>query len=199
MAQRAGTCVVFSMLLAACGVGGDDGVKPTDPNPLEIACTDAFTVTGTFTASTARPADVAGCWPAGTWTFSLALDPTDDNILDITGDGMPDRCGRVAGTAAASFESNYSFTATITDDGDGYVTNYAMNGGGFAADCTQTGKCIYRLKVTEGGDRECEGGIEIFNADRTESWNLHPTQATGSTTLEGSGDFVKYVNPQNPS
>src|SRR5687767_9646792 len=110
MAQKAGTCVVFSMLLvAACGVG-DEGpdVETIDPNPLAIACTDAFKVSGTFTPSTARPVDnpatpdvdetVAGCWPAGTWTFSVTLDPSPENIIDVTGDKMPDRCGQVAGT-----------------------------------------------------------------------------------------------------
>jgi hypothetical protein len=197
------------MLLAACGVGGDDGPDPVDPNPLAIACTDAFTVTGTFTPSTARPVDnpatpnidesVAGCWPAGMWTFTAALDPTDDNILDVSGDKIPDRCGRVAGTQAATFEAGYAFTVTRTDDGDGYVDAYAMNSSGLAADCSAAGaKCVFRLKVSEGGSRECEGGLEIFSADRKQYWNLHPEQATGSTSISGVGEFTQYNAPQNP-
>ena len=202
MAHKAGACVVFSVLLGACGVGSDGGgdpVEPVDPNPLAIQCTDAFNITGTFTPSTARPADVGGCWPAGTWTFSVALDPTNDAILDINGDMMPDRCGQVAGTQAATFKSSYSFVVTRTDDGDGYVDAYMMaTGQPFAQDCAQPGDCIARLKVSEGGARECEGGLEIYSADRKQYWNLHPSQETGSTTLNGLGEFTQYVEAQVP-
>jgi hypothetical protein len=189
-------------------------VEPVDPNPLAIACTDAFKITGTFTASTARPVDnpatlevdesVGGCWPAGTWTFGVTLDPGDENIIDVTGDKLPDRCGRVAGTAAATFEASYAFTVTRTDDGDGYIDTYAMNtSGGLAADCSVAGaKCVARLKVSEGGARECEGGLEIYSADRKQYWNLHPEQASApapaSGTLDGFGEFTQYNVPQTP-
>ena len=199
MAQKAGACVIFSVLVATgCGVGGDDGTVAIDENPLEIQCTDAFKVTGTFTPSSARPAEVAGCWPAGTWTFSLSLDPTDDNILDVTGDMLPDRCGRVAGTQPATFKQSYSFIVTRTDDGDGFVDAYAMNGGGFAADCSQAGDCIARLKVSEGGGLECEGGLEIYSADRKQYWNLKPEQATGQAAIQGFGEYTQYNVAQVP-
>lgn len=193
---------MISTVAVGCGVG--DETTPIDPNPLAMACTDGFKVTGTFTASTPRPADVEGCWPAGTWTFQLALDPTDDQILDITGDQLPDRCGRVAGTTAATFESSYSFTVTRTDDGDGYVDSYAMAGGSFASKCANddgsptSGACVFRLKVSEGGGGECEGGLEIYSADRTEHWNLKPSQTTGVTALTGQGEYTKYTSPQKP-
>ncbi|HLL21534.1 MAG TPA: hypothetical protein VK427_05355 [Kofleriaceae bacterium] len=193
------------MMLAGCGVGSDDAggddapIEPVKPNPLMISCTDAFKITGTFTPSGARPADVGGCWPAGTWTFSVALDPSDDAILDVTGDRMPDRCGKVSGTSAATFKSSYSFVVTRTDDGQGYADAYMMaTGQGIAASCSQAGDCLARLKVTEGGDRECMGGLEIYGADRKQYWNLQPTQATGSTTLAGSGEFTLYQEAQVP-
>lgn len=199
MAQKAGACVVLSLLIG-CGVG--DETTPIDPNPLAISCTDGFKVSGTFTASTPRPVDVEGCWPAGTWTFQLSLDPTDDQILDVTGDQLPDRCGRVPSTSPATFESSYAFTVTRTDQGNGYVDSYAMAGGSFANNCTDgegrptSGACVYRLKVSEGGGGECEGSLEIYSADRTELWNLKPSQTTGVTALTGQGEYTKYTEPQ---
>lgn len=208
MTQKAGACVILSVMLAACGVGsdagddggGDDGpVEPTTPNPLGIQCTDAFKVSGTFTPGTARPADVGGCWPAGTWTFSVSLDPSDDAILDITGDKMPDRCGKVAGTQAATFKSSYSFVVTRVDDGDGYADSYVMaTGQPFQTSCASPGDCVARLKVTEGGNRECEGGLEIYSADRKQYWNLHPAQDTGVATLDGFGEYTQFLEPQTP-
>ena len=198
MAQKAGTCVLFSLLLGACGVGGDDGqpVEPIDPNPLAMKCTDAFTVTGTFTPSTARPVDVEGCWGAGTWTFSVATDPSMDNILDVDKDGKPDRCGQVAGTTAATFKASYSFILTQADDGNGWISTVAMNGGGFASNCNASGDCIARLSVTEGGDRECQGQLEILSSDRLMYWNLQPQQLTGAADLNGHGEYTLYNTPQ---
>ena len=194
------------MLMMGCGVGGGEENEPIVPNPLAIACTDAFKISGTFTPSTARPVDnpatpdvnegVEGCWPAGTWTFSVTLDPVDDNVLDVTGDKLPDRCGRVAGTMPATFKQSYSFIVTRTDNGEGYADSYAMNGGGFAADCSQAGDCIARLKVSEGGALECEGGLEIYSADRKMHWNFKPEQETGQSALVGSGEFTQYNEPQ---
>jgi hypothetical protein len=200
------------MATAACGVDDGGKTETVNPNPLAIQCTDAFKVTGTFTASTARPTDnpstpnvdeaVLGCWPAGTWTFSLALDPGNENILDINGDKLPDRCGQVAGTAAATFKQSCSFTVTRADDGNGYVDAYTVNGGGFAADCSQAGECVARLKVSEGGARECEGGFEIYSADRKEYWNLKPEQASAPAPnaggLDGVGEYTRYNAPQVP-
>jgi hypothetical protein len=204
--QKAGA-VIFSMLLGACGVGsdgggGDDGPPPNppDPNPLAMKCTDAFTITGTFAPTTARPADVLGCWGAGTWTFSLALDPSTDSILDVTGDQKPDRCGSVAGTSAATFKPSYSFTLAITTTAEGeYDSVYTFAPGqGIAADCTGAGDCLARLKVSQDGARECEGGIEIYSADRKSYWNLHPNQKTGEGNIAGVGEFTLYNEPQTP-
>ena len=206
MAQKAGA-LLSMMFVAACGVGsdsdtmqGDDGpVEPINPNPLAIQCTDAFKINGTFTPSTARPTDVAGCWPAGTWTFSVTLDPSDEAILDINGDKQPDRCGRVSGTVPATFKASYSFIVTRTDDGEGYADAYMMaTGQPFQTSCASPGDCVARLKVTEGGNRECEGGLEIYSADRKQYWNLHPAQDTGVATLDGFGEFTQYVEAQTP-
>ena len=197
------------LFMAACGVGsdsdnpttGDDVVPdPINPNPLAMKCTDAFTISGTFTPTTARPADVAGCWSAGTWTFTLATDPTMDSILDVTGDKVPDRCGQVAGTSPATFKSGYTFQVAITTTADGeYAETYTFNTGqGIAATCTTAGDCLARLKVSQDGARECEAGVEIYSADRTMYWNLHPNQKTGETNILGAGEFTQYIEPQVP-
>lgn len=207
MAHKAGA-VIFSMLLGACGVGSDGGPSggddvqpmPVDPNPLAMKCTDAFTITGTFTPTTARPVDVLGCWGAGTWTFSLAIDPSMDSILDVTGDMQPDRCGQVAGTTAASFKSSYSFQLAIVTTAEGeYDQTYTFQTGqGVAADCTAAGDCLARLKVSQDGARECEAGIEIYSADRKQYWNLHPNQKTGETNILGAGEYTLYIDAQVP-
>lgn len=207
MVQKAGA-LLFSMLFtAACGVGSDGGdppkpdsgpVEPINPNPLSIKCTDSFKVTGSFTPSTARPTGVEGCWGAGTWTFQLSLDPSNEGILDVNGDKQPDRCGQVAGTQAAMFKTSYSFSLAIQANVDGeYENAYTMGTGmGLAADCNLAGDCLYRLKVQQDGARECEAGMEIYSADRKMHWNLKPNQETGSTTIEGNGDFTLFNEAQ---
>ncbi len=194
------------MFVAACGVGSDSDNPPSadaqvfEPNPLAIQCTDAFKISGTFTPSTARPVDVAGCWPAGTWTFSLTRDPSNDAILDINGDKMPDRCGAVAGTSPATFKPSYSFTATTTTTVPGeYDTTFMFaTGQGIAANCMQAGDCLFKLSVSQDGARECEGAVDVYSADRKQNWNLHPTQETGSTTLEGTAEYTLYLQAQQP-
>ncbi len=196
MAQKAGTCL---LLLLAVGCTVEDDVTEDIDNPLGIACTDSFQVQGTFTAGTpAKPADVGGCWPVGTWSFSASLHPSDEGVRDITGDQLPDRCGKFGGTQPATTESNYAFVVSRTDAGEGWVDSYAMNGTTFGADCSAAGACIFRLKVSEGGGGECEGGLEIYSADRKEHWNFKPNQSTSSTTLTGFGEYTKFTVAQNP-
>lgn len=194
------------LLGVGCGVGDDgddDIIGPPDPNPNGLVCTDAFKVTGTFTPGTpARPVlddegePFTGCWPVGTWNFSVTLDPTDENILDVTGDQQPDRCGRVSGTTAAGFDAAYSFSVNRVLEAEGYVDDYVLTG------AVQEGekwkwndKYLYRLKVTEGGGGECEGGLELYSLDGKSYWNLKP--ALTGTELTGFGDFGLYVEPQN--
>lgn len=197
MMHRAGAFIAIAFLAVGCGVGDDD-FEPRDPNPAKMICTDAFKATGTWTAGIPmRDIDSpTGCWPVGLWSFTVSLDPTDDQILDITGDQKPDRCGAVSGTRAATFEGNYSFTVNRVDDGDGWVESYVVTG---AVD--QGGqkiwndKVIYKVKVTEGGGGECEGGLEIYSRDGLEYWNMKPN-LTG-TTITGAGDYAIYEEPQN--
>ncbi|HWU86884.1 MAG TPA: hypothetical protein VN253_06400 [Kofleriaceae bacterium] len=168
-----------------------------DPNPSKMVCTDAFKVTGTWTAGTpVRDADSpTGCWPVGTWNFTVSLDPTDTEILDITGDRKPDRCGAVSATKAATFDGSYSFVVTRTDDGDGWVDAYALTGAVTqGSQKVWNTKVIYKLDVSEGGAGECEGGIELYSADGKEYWNLKPS-LTGNS-IAGFGNYALYEETQ---
>jgi len=199
MTQRLGAFILVSLFGVGCGVG-DDKVEPNDPNPENIICSDSFKLTGTFTPGLpARDADSpTGCWPVGTWTFTAALDPSSEGIRDITGDQLADRCGEVARTTAATFDASYSFTVSRTMDGDGWIEGYQLAGTSVAADgrTMWNDKVLYKLKVTEGGSLDCEGGLELYSPDGKSYWNLHPTQADGQP-IGGTGDFVLYAEAKN--
>jgi hypothetical protein len=197
MIQRVGACILGSLFAVGCGVGDDGGGIPENKNPNGLVCTDAGTITGTFTAGTpVQPPDVSGCWPVGTWTFTVALDPADDNVLDITGDDQPDRCGRVSGTNAAVFDASYSFVVNRTMTEDGWDESYVLTG------AVQDGerykwndKLLYRLKVSEGGGGDCEGGLELYSLDGKSYWNLKPSQL--GAVLSGVAEFALYEESQN--
>jgi hypothetical protein len=210
MIKRVGACILVSIFGVGCGVGDDpDDKQPPvdeiDPNPNGLVCTDAFKITGTFTPGTpARPtvdpadptAPFTGCWPYGTWSFTVSRDPGEENIQDITGDQKADRCGAVSGTQVASFDSSYSFVVSRTPDAEAeYIDNYTLPGATVVSGRTMwNDKVLYKVKVTEGGGAQCEGGLELYSADGKSYWNLHPQQ--GDTTISGFGDFHLYIDKQ---
>lgn len=168
---------------ASCGVGSD---KPAfDPdNPNYYACSSGYTLTGTFAAAApARPADVGGCWGVGTWTFTAAIDPAY-TAVDITGDGQPDKC---ADSAMPTLAASYSFSVTRVMGERGWDEVVTFNG-----EVSQ----LHRLKVSEGGGRECEGGLELYLPGDVDFLNFKPNQSTDSTVIDGRGDFVRYSFPQ---
>lgn len=205
MIHRVGACIFVSLLAVGCGVGNDD-LEETPTNPNGLTCSDAFKISGTFAPGTpARPIDmdtgapITGCWPVGTWTFTVTRDPGADNVLDLTGDGAPDRCGEVAKTTAPTIDASYAFTVkreyVVEPTEEGYIESYQMTGA--VEDAQQirwNGKVLHRLKVTEGGGGECEGGVEIYSADGLNYWNLKP--ALTGTTLSGFGDYAAYEKSQ---
>lgn len=202
MTRRIGACLVMSLLIG-CGVGGGGGdgfddPEDLDPNPNKLTCSDAFKISGSFVESEPRPADVAGCWAVGTWTFTVSRDPGEDNVLDITGDQKPDRCGAVSGTTAATSETNFVFQVTLEGDpeipGDSFE-KYALEGQTIVGERTQwNGKLVEKMKVTEGGSGECEAGIELISMDGKSEWNVKPSLA--GTTLTGIVDFALYQDSQ---
>jgi len=185
--SKAGALILFSTLIGACGVG-DDGPGGPDPNPNRFQCTATFTTQGTWTeGAPVRPADVpTGCWPVGVWTFTAAIDNTQEAV-DITGDGVGDRCGEVTGTSPPTLEASYSFRVDRVDDpnNDGWVESYTYLG-------NMTN--FKGVAVTEGGVGDCEGSLQMVSPDKKELWIFHPAE-TG-TTIVGTGEYSLYIDPQ---
>lgn len=171
---------------AACGVGDDGpGVEPT-PEPR--ICTTVLAITGTFTQSLAVPDDVnndtqlppgdglpdfTGCWPVGTWTFSLAL---GENTCDTP----------------PTPEASYSFRTDYVPDMNGEPQyEYAL---------LAPTPMNYRLKVSSGGGGLCEGLIELYSDDALESWILHPALNTFNMNgpLGGEGEYAIWREPAYP-
>jgi hypothetical protein len=212
------------LLLGACTVGqgdiddGDSIVGPSDPeNPNAIRCTSAFKTSGAFNQTANRPnvteADdprfglpVQGCWPVGTWSFTVTHD-AEAEVLDIDGDGIGDRCGEVAGTTVPALEASYSFSVTRTQDpdSDGLLEQYTYNG---------SSPNFFSVKVSEGGGGDCQGGMEFASADKTQWWSFNPTICTsdetrpgvpdaqlvckpwGNRMVLGGGEFTQYLSPR---
>jgi hypothetical protein len=189
--KTAGTFILIVGLMTACGVGDEGGIDPPDPNPNKIKCSGAFTVTGSFVAGTpARPIDpetmmpIGGCWPVGTWTFTVAVDNTAE-VPDVTGDAVGDRCGEVPGTQAPTVNPGYAFRVDRMLDQDGYVESYTWTG-----DMTN----FWKVKVSEGGSGDCEGTAEFVSTDKKGYWSIKPNQA--GATITGAGDFTLFLDPQ---
>jgi hypothetical protein len=193
--------------------GDDDGKGPDpdlnpDPNPNKLVCSDAFKITGTLTTAaptkpTTDPNDPAspytGCWPVGTWNFTATIDSADDAVLDLDKDGVPDRCGRVAGTQAPSIDTaGYSFTyARVIDTAGEYTDTLTVAGATEVDNGTHLkwkDKYVYKVKVSEGGGGDCEGGLELFSQDGKSYWNFHP--ALTGTEIAGQGEFRIYQEAQ---
>ncbi len=188
---KAGALVLLSsvLLMGACGVGDDGGGGgDPDPNPNRFKCTSNFKTQGTWTeGQPVRPAEIpTGCWPVGVWTFTATIDETQPAV-DITGDGVGDRCGEVAGTTAPTVDASYSFRVDRVDDpnSDGFVESYTYLG---------DMSTFHKVTVSEGGVGDCEGSLEMISADKKSVWVFHPAE-TGATIV-GDGDFTLYLDPQ---
>ena len=168
--RKVGVLILLGLSVGACGVGDEDNTPPDtdDPNAkLGIVCDATFAITGTFVAGTpARPVEVpTGCWPVGTWTFTARV---ADNTCP---------------TAPAILPS-YQFSVGREEGADmqGWVETYVWAGDQAS---------VRRLKVTEGGGGDCEGGLELFSADGTQFWNMKPAQEGG--VLSGVGEYALYT------
>ena len=213
--SKAGAFLFASVLLGACGVGdeGTNGPEPGDPNPNRLKCSAALRTTGTFQESTTNPrpndplgpdgeegtADdnttkLQGCWPVGTWTFTATVDDTVE-VVDITGDGIGDRCGELSGTQPPTLESSYSFKVDRVDDpdSDGLLETYTYLG---------SSPNFFSVKISEGGGGDCEGIMEFKSSDDKQWWTLNPNICTSdncappSNNITGSGDFTFYLDAQ---
>ena len=188
--RNAGAYILVSLFAAACGVGDDgDTDKPLeqiDPNPNKVRCSAAFKTQGTFTPKAPlKPADVSGCWPVGTWTFTATIDGNAE-VLDVDKDGVGDRC---QGAAAPKLAASYSFVVDRTPDplDEGWTETYTYTG-------DTAIHSLHVVKVSEGGGGECEGAVELVSADKKQYWVLKPSLLRGS--LGGFGEYTEFIEPQ---
>ncbi|MGE0871696.1 MAG: hypothetical protein AB7P03_24265 [Kofleriaceae bacterium] len=168
-------------LLAGVGLGACAGEAP--PNPDEVLCRAVFKVSGSVTEAPARPVDedgqpITGCWAKGLWTFTAELNTEETNLEDspCTGSDAP-----------AQLATEYKFRVTEIDapDGSGKAEEYEWLG---------DPELLYRLKVSEGGGGECEGGVQLYSADDRGYYNFKP--ALTGATIDGFGEYALYQGAQ---
>jgi len=182
--------IVLSMstlgTLGACGVG-DDSELPSTPEAR--VCTANLAITGTFTIGAMAPDDVnndtnqppgdgrpdiMGCWPTGTWTWTMSV--TDNTC-----------------PTAPVPEASYSFrTDFLPDTGGEPQYTYTL----LAPALTSN----FRLKVSSGGGGLCEGGLEIYSEDGKTGWIIQPALDVfnQSGPLNGKGEYAIWKEPQYP-
>lgn len=173
------------VLIGACGVG-DEGPTPNNTQAAERLCTDTYSLAGNFTLGMASPdrvnndtqqappdgiPDIEGCWPVGTWTFTLTR---------TGGDCSP-----------APTLPSIAFDVDFVDD---------PIEPGYMEILTSPSIADHRLHISQGGGGLCEGGLELYSADGKEVFNLHPTLDVFNTSgpLAGAGEFSRFSKNQTP-
>jgi hypothetical protein len=166
----------LSMLsVVACTTG--DTPNPTN-DTRGIQCSATFTVTGTFAASAARPADnLDGCWPVGMWTFNATL-------MDA---------GKCSPTPVPL--AQYQFQGTLEQD-PADPTGPQLETFAYLTDPNVRN----HIGVNEGGAGSCEGELDLYSDDGKQVWLLKPETDTINpmTTISGSAEFRIYDTDQWP-
>lgn len=178
--------VLVALLASACTTGSS-GIEPGNPEAgnqqLGIQCSTSYAASGTFAPNTADqpPSGFEGCWPIGTWTFSLTVN-TDPNS-----GGDVDTC---AASHPQTPLAQYSFTGTTTVNSDGdKEEHFTYNPG--AGDQTAN----YTAKVTEGGTGICAGSLKLYDASGTQVWTLSP-ELNQDNSITGGAEFDLYTDDQ---
>jgi hypothetical protein len=151
------------------------GDAPPPNNTIGRNCLDPMMLSGTFVQSTPPPIEPdgsawTGCWPIGKWTFTATL------------------VGTNACSDTPMIAPSYSFTGTEGSDMDGDPTeNFAYS----------DPSAMVIVKVTEAGNGECEGEVDLFSSDGLKEWNLNPFLQPDNT-INGSGYYAEYGSDQWP-
>ncbi len=161
--------LVASVGLAGCiggAVDGDMAGGDTRAKTLGIVCSADLSIRGTLVDGAAKPADVDGCWPDGTWKFSATV--------------VRNGCSE-----ALNLHPEFSFKvhrdALTGDESYDLLSN--------AADP------YARVKVTSGGSGLCEGGLTLMSPDGKIVLNMKPN-LNADGTLTGQGEYEVYQNDQ---
>lgn len=163
--------VVFAS--AACTVDSveEGGVVRNDM--IGRVCTMEMSVTGSFVRSKAPPVHedgtpYTGCWPIGTWTFTVAKIDSD---CATTPTPLP----------------QYQFKVDEAFDADGlpyqvntYLTDPSVRN---------------RVKVSQGGSGLCEGELNLFSNDGKEVWIIKPAMFE-NLSLGGDGEYSLHKDDQ---
>ncbi len=145
-------------------IGGSDDRDQV----LGIECNATFKTTGTFVLGAPQPADVDGCWPVGTWTFSATVDTNE------------------CGTPPALLPQYQFKVERLSDSLGDPVDAYTF--------LTEP-SAHHRLKVSSGGGGLCEGGLEIFSEDGKQYWNFKPA-LEADLSIDGFGEYALYTTDQ---
>ena len=167
--------IVFGLGLAigACDAGsvgpgnGPDAGSGRD-QPLGILCNATFKTTGTYVQTMAQPAEVGGCWPVGTWTFTASIDTDQCQPPPALLPSYEMDIG-----AVADVDGNWDYTYTFATDPTAHV----------------------RMKASGDGGGICTGSVEIYSADGKQYWNFKPALEVGNV-LDGEGEYALYDSDQ---
>jgi hypothetical protein len=171
------------LLLGACGVG-DDG-PPSTPEPR--ICQAHFTIDGQFALGMPSPdkvnndtgdppgdgmPDIMGCWPVGTWTFSVTQTDND--------------CAKPPAPLA-----QYKLTVGFIDDPVEPGYSYTLNEPNPAQTKSRAG-------VSSGGGGLCVATIELFSEDGKQTWNLQLALDVFNTSgpLTGLAEYAEWNESQ---
>ena len=177
--------------LSGCLAGHSEGNSeppiedptPGDPNPnppggkiddperdraLMIVCKARLGIKGQFSQSAPPPADNAGCWPVGTWSFKTTIIQN--------GCSPPPSSPPMVAEWQFKVEQDVDFNITYT-----YLNDPAYD--------------HVRMKVTGDGGGVCQGGFEVYSLDGKANNNMKPAlNADGS--LNGFADYEVYNDDQ---
>jgi hypothetical protein len=159
--------------LAACdtGTAGDD--VQGDDTEDRITCMADLDLTGSFAIGYPQPAEISGCWPIGTWTFTATV---VNNTCTDTPTLEPSYAFRVD-RDTGSADPDYMWLYSITSPAQGDAHN--------------------AVKVSSGGGGLCEGGMQIYSSDGKQEWNLHPS-LNADASLDGIGTFQIHTTDVRP-
>jgi hypothetical protein len=164
--------LVATLIIAACFMACTNGDAPVEPNGR--LCGTTMTSSGSFTPDpTAMPnPNGTGCWPYGTWTFTMTVDMND--------------CA-----SPPQLAPQYQMKATqmINNDGD-IVPIYSY--------LTDPANPMVIVKVSEGGVAGgCEGELDIYSNAGKDVFVLKP-QLNADNSITGDGEYTEYGTNQWP-
>ena len=170
------TALIGLSLLGACTTGNPP------PDPTGRLCSMHYSLSGSFTASQARPANnTDGCWPVGTWTFTAKVDTTQSNTCSPAPMTLP----------------SYQFEGDLATDPNDPMGPPVET---FKYDTDPTATDVV-VKVTEGGAGSCAGELDLWDSPCKHVWVFQPETDTidAMTTLSGQAEYNEFSSAQCPA